>query len=598
MEPAPTADERPLVSVVITSYNYARYIAESISSVLDQDFPRFEVIVVDNASTDDTARVVAGFLGDRRLRYVENATNIGLTPNHNRGLALARGDYVVFVSADDRLLPGHLRTTYDYLQAHPAIDMIYAGAVFIDADGNPIGVRSLPGQLPVDYAGGRNEFAAQLATGCYVAWPSSLARRSLYDELGPLDENLTAADYDITLRWAAAGKRFGYLRTPLAAIRVHPPQASGRAYRAGGGELADFLATLEKFVVPANAGRLQGWTVAIAHHVRVRADAYRRSSGAELPAGVSARVEALVRSVNELPALRPAEALGDQPLISVIVRVETIAQLIVSLNSLAAQREAPAWEAVVVGEGGADFGPLLRSLPYAERVRFVRLEHSTGPGAARNLGLQLAGGRIVTYLDPGNAYRPDHLASLAAAFEGGAPIVRSNARALLGETQDGTPNTLMRETPVAGLFRGTEDDERDLVAASVPIDTIAHLLGTVERTGPFRGELPLGDVWEYWLRLRRSAPVFYNADGAVDVRIIRQRILPGTNYLSVAQSIYQAYAVPPESPLAQRRNAYLQNVASLIERGEEAVADDMKAIEALATITGLENAVAGRRNPA
>jgi glycosyltransferase involved in cell wall biosynthesis len=596
MEPAPAADERPLVSVVITSYNYARYIAESIASVLTQDFPSFELIVVDNASTDQTSEVVAGFRADPRLRYVENATNIGLTPNHNRGLALARGEYIVFVSADDRLLPGHLRASYDYLQAHPQTDLVYAGAIFIDADGNPIGVRSLGGQLPVDYDGGRNEFAAQLATGCYVAWPSSLARRSLYDELGPLDERLTAADYDITLRWAAAGKRFGYLRTPLAAIRVHAPQASGRAYRAGGGELADFLATLETFVVPANAGRMQGWTGAIAHNVRARADAYRRSSGQELPPDVAARVEALLRRIDELPALRPAEALGAAPLISVIVRIETIAQLIVSLNSLAAQREAPPWEAIVVAEGGADFGPLLRSLAYADRVRFVRLDHSTGAGAARNLGLQLAGGRIVTYLEPGNAFRAGHLASLAAAFEGGAPVVRSNGRALLGETRDGTPNTLIGETPVAGLFRGTEDDERDLVAASVPIDTVAHLLGTVERTGPFRPDWPAGDAWEYWLRLRRVGVVAYNPDGEVDVRIIRQRILPGANYLTVAHSIYAAYAVAPETPLAQRRAVYVQNVTRLMEGGPEAIAGDIKAIEALATIAGFENAVAGRQS--
>ena len=96
--------------------------------------PSLELIVVDNASTDNTDEVVARFSGDSRLRYYKNPTNIGLAPNHNRGLELARGKYILFVSADDKLLPGHLRRCYDYLEAHPAIDMVYTGVVFINAE--------------------------------------------------------------------------------------------------------------------------------------------------------------------------------------------------------------------------------------------------------------------------------------------------------------------------------------------------------------------------------------------------------------------------------------------------------------------------------
>lgn len=594
MEYGPGAAERPLVSVIITSYNYGRYIGEAIASVLTQDLRQLELIVVDNASTDGTDDVVATFLGDPRLRYIKNETNIGLTPNHNRGLSFARGEFIVFCSADDRLLPGHLRRTVDYLQAHPATDMVYGGVVFMDAESAPLGVRSMAGQLPVDYDGGRNEFAAQLSSGCYVAWPSMVARRRLYDELGPLDDNLKAADYDITLRWAAAGKRFGYLRTPSVAIRLHPPQASGRSYIAEGHDLDEFLTTVEKYVVPAYAGRVQGYINAIARNVNGRLETYRKFSGGDTPDGVVERVNAVLRRLAELPVLPLTDDLAG-PLISVIVRVETIPQLFISLGSLAAQANAPAWEAIVVAEGGADVGALLRSLPYAERVGFVRLDHSTGPGAARNLGLQLAAGRIVTYLDPGNAFRSNHLAGLAAAFASGAFIVRSNGRMLLDETTDGTPNTLIRETPVTGLIRGAGDDDRDLVAANVPVEAIAHVMGTVERTGPFRPDLPFGEVWEYWLRLRQLG-VVYNPAGEVDVRVIRQRALPPPAYLGVVQSLHNAYAAPAESPLAVRRAAYLRNLTALIEAGDAAIADDMKAIEALATMLGLENAVAGRHD--
>jgi len=583
------AAERPLISVIITSYNYAHYIGESISSVLAQDVSSFELIVVDNASTDATDEVVGQFTDDPRLRYYKNATNIGLAPNHNRGLELARGEYILFCSADDRLLPGHLRRCFDYLEAHPAIDMVYTGVIFIDANGRPFGVRSMSGQLPVDYDGGRNEFVAQLAEGCYVAWPSILARRSLYDELGPL-HLMTAADYEITVRWAAARKAFGYLRAPSVCIRIHGPQASGAAYVADGRDLTDYLDILDKFVIPENWDLIQGCQGSIGRHLLWRTDFHRQSKGSGVAPEIAKRVDDLSQRIAQIPQWRPSEGLNGRPMISVILRVGTLRQLLVSLASLDAQQDAPAWEAVVVAENGPHLGALLRAQPYAERVRFVRMDEHTAPAAARNLGQRLAAGRIITYLEPGNAYAPQHLANLERAFEGGALVVRSDVRFLLSETHDGTPNTVYRETLVAGLSRGAGDEDRDLIAAAVPVDAIAHANGTIERTGPFRVDLPVGDVWEYWLRLKALGAVF--APGpTVDVRTIRQRVLPDPAYVGLAQSIYRAYPAPEESALSSRRATYLKAVMPHFERGAAAIVDERKAIEVLAALLGIENAV-------
>lgn len=582
--------ERPLISVIITSYNYAHYLSESISSVLSQDVPSLELIVVDNASTDNTDEVAGQFSGDPRLRYYKNATNIGLTPNHNRGLELARGDYILFVSADDKLLPGHLRRCFDYLEAHAAIDMVYTGVIFIDANSRPFGVRNMIGQLPVDYDGGRNEFAAQLSEGCYVAWPSMLARRSLYDELGPL-HLMTAADYEIAVRWAAAHKQFGYLRVPSVCIRLHGPQASGAAYVAEGHDLIDYLDILEKFVIPANWDQLQGFQGAIARHLSWRADFYRQTKGAEVAPEISARVDKVAQLLAAVPRWGAAEHLNGRPLVSVIVRAGTIPQVLFGLESLAKQAEAPPWEAIVVAENGPDLGPLLRAQPYGKYVRYVRLDDRDAPAVARNVGQRLAAGRIITYLEPGNAFAPHHLANLARAFDTGAQVVRSDVRFLLDDTRDGTPNTIFRETVVAGLVRGAGDEDRDLVAAAIPVDAIAHLTATLERTGPFRVDIPVAEVWEYWLRLKSLGPTVFVPGPTVDVRVLRQRVLPHPAYLSIAQSIYRAYPAADASELAQRRATYLKEVAPHFERGADAIVDEMKAIEVLAALHGIERAV-------
>ena len=588
MNSTPGLDDRPQISVIIASYNYAHYISESISSVLMQDVPSLELIVVDNASTDNTDEVVAHFAGDSRLRYFKNETNIGLTPNHNRALEMARGRYILFVSADDRLLPGHLRRSLDYLEEHPDIDMVYGGAIFIDASSRPFAVRDMLGQLPAVYHGGRNEFAAQLSEGCYIPWPSILARRELYDELGPL-HNITGADYEITTRWAAARKSFGYLRSPSCCIRLHGPQASGVKYIAEGRDLADYLEIVEKFLTPGNWDLVQGYKHSIAAHMELRASGYREANGGTGSPEMEQRIAAVKSLIESIPELRARDGLRDRPLFTIIIRAGTVAQTLFSLRALNDQAGAPPWEAIVVSEGGADYEPLLRAHKFTGRVRFARLD-APNAGAARNLGQRLAAGRIITYLEPGNAFAAHHLATLARAFDSGALVVRSDVHFLLCESHDGTVNTIYHETEVARLSRGADDEDRDLIASAVPVDAIAHLVDTIERTGRFRTDAGPGDVWEYWLRAKTQG-VTYSGAQTVEVRILRNAVLPSPEFLRLAQSIHRGYAVPENSPIVARRAAYVAALIAIMEQGAAAVDDTQKAIFALATLYGIEGPV-------
>jgi glycosyltransferase involved in cell wall biosynthesis len=585
MNCTPALGEPPQISVIIASYNYAHYISESISSVLMQDVPSMELIVVDNASTDNTDEVLAHFSGDSRLRYFKNATNIGLAPNHNRGLELARGRYILFVSADDRLLPGHLRRSLDYLEEHPDVDMVYGGAIFIDAQSRPFAVREMLGQLPVVYHGGRNEFAAQLSEGCYVPWPSILARRELYDELGPL-HGMTAADYELTVRWAAARKSFGHLRVPSVCIRLHAPQASGRQYIAEGRDLIDYLDILDKFVKPENWDLLQGYQTSIKTHLTVRASGYRESNGGTGSPAIEARIARAGALVAGIPELRARDGLGPRPLITVVLRAGSIAQTLFSLQSLNNQVDAPPWEAIVVSGGGADLEALLRAHKFGARVRFVRMDESNS-GAARNIGQRLASGRAIAYLEPGNAFAPQHLAILARAFDAGALVVRSDVRFFLCESHDGTANTIHHETLVGRLSRGADDEDRDLIASAVPIDATAHLIDTIERTGRFRTDLGFGDVWEYWLRLKTQGVVFSGAQ-TVDVRVLRNHVLPSPEFLELARGIHRGYPAPEGSTLSARRALYIDTLVNHMERGPAAIADTPQAIVVLASLLGIE----------
>ena len=132
----------PKVSVVIPLYNTERYIRECINSVLQQQFDDFEVLVVDDGSTDRSARYVQQF-ADHRVRYIFQE-NRGLPGARNTGIRHARGDYIAFLDADDYWHPSKLERHVKHLDGNPRLGVSYSGSAFINQDSNLIGVHQDP----------------------------------------------------------------------------------------------------------------------------------------------------------------------------------------------------------------------------------------------------------------------------------------------------------------------------------------------------------------------------------------------------------------------------------------------------------------------
>ena len=122
-----------LVSTIICTYNYAKYVGEAIDSVLSQGVTDHEVIVIDNASTDDTPAVLAGYR-DPRLRIIRVAENRGLGSGMNIGLEAAQGDFLTFLDADDRWRPGKLQRELAIMECEPDIGLVFGhSAIFNEA---------------------------------------------------------------------------------------------------------------------------------------------------------------------------------------------------------------------------------------------------------------------------------------------------------------------------------------------------------------------------------------------------------------------------------------------------------------------------------
>lgn len=184
----------PLVSVVIPSYNHARYLEGAIRSALQQTYDNCEIIVVDDGSTDDTKEVVAKYAD--RVRYIWQE-NQGLSAARNAGIRAAEGQLIGLLDADDLYEPQFIATLTSVLMSDPEMDAVYCKCITVDAENNPLPQRI--GQIvPPD------QLHRTLLNGGFFPPLCMFARKYCYEELGLFNRSFQGcADWDMWLRMSA-----------------------------------------------------------------------------------------------------------------------------------------------------------------------------------------------------------------------------------------------------------------------------------------------------------------------------------------------------------------------------------------------------------
>ena len=199
----------PLVSIVTPSFNQAPYLEATIQSVLSQDYPRLEYIVIDGGSTDGSLEIIRRYA--RRLAHWSSEPDSGQTEAINKGFARAKGEILAWLNSDDLYHPEAVREAVEFLERHPEIGLVYGDADFVDDAGQVVG------RFPA-----RQTSLARLRRG-YVHIPqqASFFRASLWRLVGPLDPTFYfAMDYDLWVRIAALSP-LAYHRRPWAGFRLH-----------------------------------------------------------------------------------------------------------------------------------------------------------------------------------------------------------------------------------------------------------------------------------------------------------------------------------------------------------------------------------------
>lgn len=219
-----TKTSTPAISVITPVYNTEKYIAECINSILKQTFKDFELIIIDDCSTDRTWSIVKKFaLKDTRIRAFKNKKNLGIAGNRNKGLSKARGKYVVWQDADDVSMPYRLKMQFEYMERHKRVGIAGGYLKFFNEHNPNMGVRK--------YATDDTTLRSKIFRYSPVAQPAAIIRRQCLVEVGGY--NLAyppSEDLDMSFR-IGEKYRFGNIPKIMIKYRDHPNSVTYRGLR-------------------------------------------------------------------------------------------------------------------------------------------------------------------------------------------------------------------------------------------------------------------------------------------------------------------------------------------------------------------------------
>ncbi len=443
----------PKVSVVIVSYNYGRYLAEAVESALNQTFRDFEVIIVNDGSTDDTAEVADGLRRSHPNQQITviNQANAGQPAiSRNNGIERAKGEYILCLDADDKIAPTMLEKCFQILETDTTVHIAYTDR--LDFDG-------------VDQVVRAREYSFHVLRHANHISHCALFRRKVWEEVGGYRTNVKGCeDWDF---WVAAGAK-GYVGRRI-------PEALFMYRRHDTGLFQEVLSNFEERA---------------AQIVLNNREAYDASDIAK----AEQRLHSVLKNENASRAF---------PLVSIIVpTVDRPGFLLKAIQSILNQTYRN-FEIIVVNDGGKDVEALLSTIDIEERIISVRLPKNHERSYARNVGINLAKGKYVAYLDDDDQYLPEHIETLVTFLESSSyEVAYTDAYRIVHEKHNGRYVEKQRDVPYSYDF------SRNILLREnyIPILCVMHSRACFDQVGLFDESLNTHEDWDLWIRMSEYFP--------------------------------------------------------------------------------------------
>lgn len=203
----------PKISVVMPVYNCERYLPEAIESILSQTFDDFELIIINDGSSDRSAQVIASYLVDQRVVYEDNGSNRGLVFSLNRGIEMASADIIARMDGDDVSLPERFAHQYRFLKDHPDVVLVGSSVEQIDSEGRSLGMRSV-------VTGPENIRRVFFYYGPH-RHPTIMVKKEAVQMIGGYRAYAPYEDIDLYFRLILSGMKTDNLPAPLLLYRIH-----------------------------------------------------------------------------------------------------------------------------------------------------------------------------------------------------------------------------------------------------------------------------------------------------------------------------------------------------------------------------------------
>ncbi len=208
--------DNPKVSVIIPVYNAEKYIGEAVDSILRQTFKDFEIIILDDASTDKTPEIISSYKDDR-IKVYRNEKNLYIAGNRNKGVALSKGKYIMWQDADDISMPDRMEVQYNLMESNPKIGICGSYLEIFD-EGGTSHIRK--------YKTNDKEVRRTIFRYSPVAQPSAMIRKECFDKFGLYSLDMPPAE-DIEMSFRIGQEyEFANIPRPLIRYRVHNKSAT------------------------------------------------------------------------------------------------------------------------------------------------------------------------------------------------------------------------------------------------------------------------------------------------------------------------------------------------------------------------------------
>ena len=434
----------PKVSVVTPCFNYGKYLQAAVESVIGQTYQNFEIIIINDGSTDNTKEVAESIIAkypNYSIRLINQKNSGQPAISRNRGILEANGEYILCLDADDMLLPTMLEKCMNILEQDRSIAIAYTDRQDFD------GVNQIVQAKNYDFS--------QLKYANHISY-CALFRREVWDKIGGYRTNIKGCeDWDF---WVAAGAR-GYfgrrIPEPLFKYRRHDTGVYQEVLENYNTKFAQIILNNQEIY---NESDLNRAVIRVGKKAKIQSDAF--------------------------------------PLVSVIVPTLNRPEMLKETLKSILNQTYPNFEIVVVNDNGEDVSEILNQIN-DKRINYIAHTENKGAAASRNTGIKNASGEFIALLDDDDIFYPKHLEIATKNLSEEHPVIYTDAIRASYERCGSTYKLLKKNVPYSIDF----DRNKLLVGNISPVNCFVFNKNLAFKVGLFDETLRTLEDWDFWIRL-------------------------------------------------------------------------------------------------